>query len=120
MKTQRLNHLQIAVSDLERSLAFYKGLFGMQERFRAGPDMVFLGSPGADDIFTLRRVDEPLDTSAGGLQHFGFTVDANGHAAAVDEARAFGAEILDVGEHGGGVLYAYLKDPHGYVTEIGT
>jgi catechol 2,3-dioxygenase-like lactoylglutathione lyase family enzyme len=120
MKTQRLNHLQIAVTDLERSLAFYEGLFGMQELFRAGPDMVFLKSPDADDLFTLRRIDEPLDTTAGGLQHFGFTVSKEAHAVAVEEARALGAEIIEVGQHGDGAAYVYLKDPDGYVIEIGT
>ena len=41
-------------------------------------------------------------------------------AAAVIEARAFGAEIIEVGQHGDGAAYVYLKDPDGYVIEIGT
>ena len=120
MKTQRLNHIQIAVTNLEKSLAFYKGLFGMEEIFRAGSDMVFLRSPDAEDIFTLHRVDYPLDISASGLQHFGFTIDKDNHATAVKEAQTFGAEVLEVGEHGGGILYVYLKDPDGYIIEITT
>jgi len=32
----------------------------------------------------------------------------------------FGAEVLDVGQHGDGALYAYIKDPDDYVIEIGT
>ena len=43
MKTQGLNHIQIAVSNLERSLEFYIGLLGMHELFREGP-LVFLQS----------------------------------------------------------------------------
>ena len=118
MKTQGLNHIQIAVSNLERSLAFYTGLLGMHELFREGP-LVFLQSAEGNDIFTLRQAQGPVDSSAGGMQHFGFSVRREDHAAAVEEVRAFGAEVLDVGQHGENALYAYIKDPDGYVIEIG-
>ena len=118
MKTQGLNHIQIAVSNLERSLAFYTGLLGMHELFREGP-LVFLQSAEGNDIFTLRQAQGPVDSSAGGMQHFGFAVRQEDHAAAVEEARKFGAEVLDVGQHGDDILYAYIKDPDGYVIEIG-
>ena len=120
MKTQGLNHIQIAVSDLDRSLGFYTGLLGMRELFREGPGLVFLQSAEGNDILTLRLVDGPVDTSAGGVQHFGFAVKPEDHAAAVEEARAFGAEVTSVGQHGGhGPLYAYIKDPDGYLIELG-
>ena len=118
MKTQGLNHIQIAVSNLERSLAFYTGLLGMHELFREGP-LVFLQSAEGNDIFTLRQAQGPVDSSAKGMQHFGFAVRQEDHAAAVEEARKFGAEVLDVGQHGDDILYAYIKDPDGYVIEIG-
>ena len=119
MKTQGLNHIQIQVSDMKRSLEFYTNLLGMQELFREGP-LVFLRSAEGSDVFTLRQAQGPVDVSDGGLQHFGFAINREDHAAAVDEAREFGAEVLDVGQHGGdGVLYAYIKDPDGYIIEIG-
>ena len=80
---------------------------------------MFLQSAEGNDILTLRLVDGPLDTSAGGVQHFGFAVRAADHAAAVEEARAFGAEVTSVGQHGDGPLYAYIKDPDGYLIELG-
>ena len=119
MRTQGLNHIQIAVSDMDLSLAFYTGLLGMRELFRDGP-LVFLQSAEGRDIVTLRQVEGTVDSDAGGLQHFGFAVKPEDHAAAVDEARKFGAEVLDVGQHGDGALYAYIKDPDDYVIEIGT
>ena len=119
MKTQGLNHLQIAVSDLERSLAFYTGLLGMRELFReAGGCLVFLQSAEGNDMFTLNWVDRPVDVEAGGMQHFGFAVEREAHAAAVEEARASGAEVQGVGQYSDGTLYAYVKDPDGYVIEI--
>ena len=118
MKTQGLNHIQISVSDMDRSLAYYIELLGMRELFREGP-LVFLQSAEGNDIFTLRQAEGPVDTAAIGLQHFGFAVNREDHAAAVDEVRKFGAEILEVGQHGDHSLYAYFKDPDGYIIEIG-
>ncbi len=118
MKTQGLNHIQIAVSNLERSIEFYTGLLGMHELFREGP-LVFLQSAEGRDVFTLRHAQGPVDSAAGGMQHFGFAVRHEDHAAAVEEARRLGAEVLDVGQHGDNGLYAYIKDPDGYIIEIG-
>ena len=56
MKTQGLNHIQISVSDIDRSLTFYTGLLGMRELFREGP-LVFLQSAEGNDIFTLRQAE---------------------------------------------------------------
>jgi catechol 2,3-dioxygenase-like lactoylglutathione lyase family enzyme len=118
MKTQGLNHIQIVVSNLERSLAFYTGLLGMHELFREG-SLVFLQSAEGKDVITLRHAQGPVDGAAGGRQHFGFAVRHEDHAAAVEEARRFGAEVLEVGQHGDNGLYAYIKDPDGYIIEIG-
>lgn len=119
MKTQGLNHIQIGVSDMERSIAFYTGLLGMRVLFHAGTDLVFLQSGEGDDVFTLHRMDGNVGAQTGGLQHFGFAVRREDHAAAVAEARTYGAEVVDVGQHGDGVLYAYIKDPDGYTIELG-
>ena len=82
MKTQGLNHIQIAVSDIDRSLTFYMGLLGMRELFREGP-LVFLQSAEGNDIFTLRQAEGPIDTTTEGLQHFGFAVKREDHSAAL-------------------------------------
>lgn len=117
MKTMGLNHIQINVSDMERSLNFYTGLLGMRETARHGP-LVFLESAEGHDVLTLHQTNDPVDGSVGGLQHFGFPVPKEEHAAAVEEARKFGCEVLGVGQHSEDVLYAYIKDPDGYIIEI--
>jgi catechol 2,3-dioxygenase-like lactoylglutathione lyase family enzyme len=120
MKTAGFHHIQISVSNLDRSLAFYTGLLGMKEEFRVGGDLVFLRTPGSDDLLTLRWVDEPVDPESGGMQHFGFSVAQEEHADAVAEAEAFGAEVVGVGGQGPDERpYAYIKDPDGYVIELG-
>ena len=41
------------------------------------------------------------------------------HEDAVAEAKAFGAEVVDVGRHGREERpYAYIKDPDGYIIEL--
>ena len=42
--TLGLTHIHLMVRDLERSLTFYKRVFGLEERFREGRHMVFLSS----------------------------------------------------------------------------
>ncbi len=119
MKTTGFHHIQIAVTDMGRSFAFYTQLLGMEKAFGDG-NLVFLRTPGCSDLLTLHPVDGPLDPSKDGMQHFGFSVAPEDHAAAVEEARAFGAEVLAVGRHGGpnGTPYAYIKDPDGYIIEL--
>jgi catechol 2,3-dioxygenase-like lactoylglutathione lyase family enzyme len=46
-------HTNIVVRDLGRSLRFYTGLFGMQETGFKDRDLVFLTTPGRNDLLTL-------------------------------------------------------------------
>ena len=117
MKTWGLYHIQIKVSDLDRSLAFYTGVLGMKELFRTGGE-VFLRTPGANDLLALEPVEGSVNTNVGGLDHIGFSVTAEDHGAAVAEVRAAGVEISRTGNHAPGVPFAYIKDPDGYTIEL--
>ena len=117
MKTEGLYHIQINVSNMDRSLAFYTGFLGMREAFRAG-DLVFLSSPGGNDLLTLHPVNGAVDTQAGGLQHFGFTVSVEEMDKGLQEAKAHGVEVVSTGQHEDGERYVYLKDPDGYLVEL--
>jgi catechol 2,3-dioxygenase-like lactoylglutathione lyase family enzyme len=46
-------HANIVVRDLEKSLRFYSGLFGMERMDFKDGDLVFLTTPGRDDVLTL-------------------------------------------------------------------
>ena len=121
VKTKGLYHLHLHVADLDRSLRFYTQVFGMKELFRDGPSMVFLQTPGSNDLLTLNG-DADQARKAGvsaGVDHFGF-----------DLAEGQGLEdaIAEVEKHGGKLLrrnapteyrkYAYLSDPDGYTIEL--
>jgi catechol 2,3-dioxygenase-like lactoylglutathione lyase family enzyme len=121
IKTQGLTHIHLMVRDLERSLRFYREVFGMRERFREGPTMVFLNTPGSQDSITLNEDPSKLEVAgqSGGIAHFGFRLANNSDLdAAVQAVERFGGRLLSRGEHAPGIAYAYVADPDGYVIEL--
>jgi catechol 2,3-dioxygenase-like lactoylglutathione lyase family enzyme len=118
IETEGLTHLHLRVSDLDTSLRFYQGVFGMRETFRDG-ELVFLNTPGTSDSITLNPLgDGPVGVD-GGVGHFGFRlkphVDLNDAITAVEGA---GGRLIRRGEHAPGFPYAYVADPDGYVIEL--
>jgi len=119
-----LNHINLNVRDLQRSLRFYREAFGLEVKFWSGTEMVFLGSPGARDVITLGQAakDEPIGNA--GVSHFGFGFDGLGDATTLDDAvrqvERAGGQLLSRGEHAPGVPFAFFADPDGYVIEIGS
>ena len=120
IETEGLTHIHLLVSDLERSLRFYKSVFGLEEQFRAGPTMVFLRTPGSRDTITINAdPDELHRVGRGGIDHFGFRlkpgVDLD---AAIAEIVDAGGCLVRRGEHEPGVPFAYVTDPDGYLIEL--
>lgn len=119
--TQGLTHIHLVVRDLERSLRFYTEVFGMKELFRDGPRMVFLNTPGSNDLITLNGdpAEASLAGAAGGVGHFGFRLcDSSDLDSAIAAIEAAGGKLLRRGEHAPGAPFAYLADPDGYVIEL--
>jgi len=121
IQTQGLTHIHLLVRDLARSLRFYQGVFGMRELFRSGANMVFLQTPGSQDMITL-NCDEKEAAQAGdsgGIAHFGFRLaDHSQLDAAIAEVERAGGKLIRKGEHSPGVPFAYVADPDGYVIEL--
>jgi catechol 2,3-dioxygenase-like lactoylglutathione lyase family enzyme len=122
VKTEGLTHIHLLVGDLSRSLAFYQQVFGLEEMFREGPNMVFLTTPGRRDTITLNQNPDQGKGrvgDSGGIAHFGFrlTDDADLELA-IQEVRAAGGTLVSQGEHSPGEPYAYVTDPDGYVIEL--
>ena len=121
IKTQGLTHIHLVVRDLERSLRFYQDVFGMEERFRDGPKMVFLNTPGSRDTVTLNEDPDEVHLAGvnGGVAHFGFRLaDPRTLETAIAEVEAAGGRLLRRGEHGPGIAFAYVEDPDGYIIEL--
>ncbi len=121
IRTQGLTHIHLVVRDLQRSLRFYEGVFGMKERFRDGPKMVFLNTPGSEDLITLNEDPAEVQLAGvnGGVAHFGFRLASSADLdAAIAEVEAAGGKLIRRGEHAPGVPFAYVEDPDGYIIEL--
>ena len=118
VETEGLTHLHLFVADLDRSLRFYRDVFGFEEMFRDGPKMVFLRPPNSSDTITLNEMPERAG-AAGGVDHFGLRlVDRSRLDAAIEEVERAGGRLVERGEHGPGKAYAYILDPDGYTIEL--
>jgi catechol 2,3-dioxygenase-like lactoylglutathione lyase family enzyme len=121
VKTQGLTHIHLVVRDLGRSLRFYREVFGMEERFRDGPNMVFVNTPGSDDLITLNQDPKEVDLAGnkGGITHFGFRLsNPSDLGTAITEVERAGGKLLSRGTHASGAPFAYVADPDGYIIEL--
>jgi lactoylglutathione lyase len=121
IRTRGLTHIHLVVRDLERSLRFYRSVFGMEERFRDGPKMVFLNTPDSTDLVTLNEdpAEAHLAGVPGGIAHFGFRLaDKEDLDTAIAQVEAAGGRLLERGKRGSGAGFAYVADPDGYVIEL--
>lgn len=121
VETEGLTHLHLLVRDLDRSLAFYQSVFGMQEMFRDGPDMVFLRTPGSRDTITLNAAPSEHATVGqhGGIGHFGFRLRHPDQLEdAIRQVETAGGRLVERGQHAPNVSYAYVADPDGYLIEL--
>lgn len=121
VRTQGLTHIHLIVRDLDRSLQFYQSVFGMEELFREGSEMVFLRTPGSQDTITLNADpgEAHMAGAKGGIAHFGFRLqDKADLGRAVATVKAAGGKLVQTGEHALGHRFAYVEDPDGFVIEL--
>jgi catechol 2,3-dioxygenase-like lactoylglutathione lyase family enzyme len=129
IRTRGLGHINLNVSDLERSKRFYCELFGFEVLMEyEGPmgeypsgRQVALSTPGVNDVIALSQVPG-VPVGPRGVNHFGFNLVSNDDvAAAVAEAVRAGARLIreHTSESDGIVEHnAYVADPNGYVVEL--
>ena len=129
-----IDHLDLVVTDLERSLTFYKGLLLPLGYSRAveidgerGERVVYLGRVGGMGSLSLRAAQSdahatPYDRYAVGIHHIAF---AAGSRAVVDQVGAWaasnGGEIESGPEAYGytpGYYAVFLHDPDGIKLEV--
>lgn len=120
IKTLGLTHLHLVVKDLKRSLDFYQSVFGLEIKFWAGDGLVFLNTPGSNDLIALHQSggDQPTGVS-GGITHFGFQLaDRSELENAISEVVKAGGALKKRGEFTPGMPFAYVSDPDGYEIEL--
>lgn len=134
IRSKGIFHTHLVVKDIQRSLRFYCGLFGMRDTGFKDGDLVFLTTPGSHDLLALNpegsggypggcAVEVAREHGLGGVQggasHFGIMLDERkDYETAIRTAPNFGGRLVSQCEHGGLVAHAYIADPDGYVVEI--
>jgi methylmalonyl-CoA epimerase len=130
MTLTEIDHVAIAVNDLEAAIAYYRDTFGARVDHREVVD-----SDGVEEallkvaesyIQLLRptRPDSPvarfLDTRGEGLHHVGYRVDDC--AAALDAVKAAGGRVIDEaprpGSRGTTVAFVHPKGAFGTLIEL--
>ena len=114
-----LNHINLNVTDLERSERFYLAAFGLEDSFSEGDDMVFVGWQAAPDLITLCQAKPGEAIGNGGVSHFGFRAEPTEFDAMVEQVERAGGKLLRRGHHAEKEPFAYFSDPDGYTIELG-
>jgi methylmalonyl-CoA/ethylmalonyl-CoA epimerase len=128
----RLNHVAIAVKDLQRATAVYKDVLGAtvsdpQPQPDHGVSVVFVELPNTKiELLEPLGPDSPIakfleKNGNGGLHHICYEVDDI--LAARDRLQSKGARLLGdgrpkIGAHGKSVLFLHPKDFDGTLVEL--
>jgi catechol 2,3-dioxygenase len=113
--TARIGHVNLSVSDLDTSLAFYRDVLDMKITKRIGHDAAFLAFHSYHHDLCINtwhsKGGMPRPEGTTGLYHFAVTYSAlNGLQAACQRVLAADINIDDVVDHGTG-LSVYVRDP---------
>lgn len=122
MTVRRLNHAVLRVRELERSLAFYADVLGLETIARAGNSMAFMRAPGSENHHDLglARVGPnapPPNERGVGLYHLAWEVnEIEALREARDKLHRYGT-LSGASDHGATKsIYGY--DPDGNEFEI--
>ncbi|MFI6847182.1 VOC family protein [Kitasatospora sp. NBC_00085] len=126
--TLQTGHVGLNVTDLDRSIAFYRRTLGL-ELINEGTDpdrrFAFLGRDGRLLITLWQQSTGTFATAAPGLHHLSFQVDSLDEVRAAEQVlRELGAEFAHEGvvPHGEGAASGgiFFTDPDGIRLEIYT
>ncbi|MFK0253497.1 VOC family protein [Streptomyces sp. NPDC090445] len=126
ISTLRTGHIGLNVTDLTRSLAFYRDTLGFDllgEGTEEDRRFAFLGRDGELVLTLWQQADSAYAPAAAGLHHLAFSTDG------IDEVRAYEARLRDLGvpfaydgvvAHGEGAASGgiFFHDPDGTRLEI--
>jgi len=119
LKATSIDHVNMKVKDLEKSVKFYKDLFGFEIKQEENPNKIDAPSKIiGNDTIKLCMYEVSDMSPEGGIAHFGFNI-AN-FDKVITKCEELGVQIL----YGGIVDWetsrsVYVVDPSGYEIELG-
>lgn len=118
----RLNHAVLFVRDLDRSVEFYKKVFGFEEIAREGGVMAFLRAAGSTNhhdlgLLAVGPAAPQPQRGAVGLYHLAWEVPAIEDLASAASMLAEMRALVGQSDHGA-TKSLYGKDPDGHEFEI--
>lgn len=117
VRTYGLTHIALAVRDPEKSLEFYRKVFGVVAVYKED-GFVQSQTPGSRDVLVFEKATAKAGRR-GGVAHFGFRlIKASDIEKALRAVRGAGGKILDHGEFCPGEPYLFFRDPDGYEVEV--
>ncbi|MGW7262947.1 VOC family protein [Streptomyces sp. NPDC054842] len=124
--TPRTGHIGLSVTDLDRSLGFYRDVLGfglIGEGKEEGRRYAFLGEGGSPVLTLWQQAEGSYDGGRAGLHHLAFEADSVERVGEYEAAlRAYGVEFAYEGlvAHGEGAASGgiFFHDPDGIRLEI--
>ena len=118
----RIGHVHLRVSDLERSIAFYRDVMGLEVQARWGGSAAFLGADGYHHHVGLNtwasRGADPAPPGHPGLFHAAFLYpDRPSLGRAIARVLDCGVTLEGAADHGVSEA-VYLSDPDGNGIEL--
>jgi catechol-2,3-dioxygenase len=123
MPVHRLNHAVLYVSDVERSVAFYRDTLGFRT-VTSFPGAAFLQAPDSTNdhdlgLFEIGATARPSDAGRGtvGLYHLAWEVDTLAELERLAGVLAEAGALVGASDHGT-TKSLYAKDPDGLEFEV--
>ena len=118
----RIGHVHLRVSDLERAVAFYRDVIGLEVQARYGTQAAFLGADGYHHHIGLNTWESagapPAPPGHPGLYHTAFLFpDRAALGRAILRVEACGVPLTGMADHGVSEA-VYLSDPDGNGIEL--
>ncbi len=119
---KKLLHTRYRVTDLEKTVSFYRDVLGLEEMRRhtsgRGSQLVFLKAPGSQEEIEICKFDESGPVVVGpDLTHLAFEVDDIEQFGRASAAKGY--PFSDGPHpHGDGGAIAFIDAPEGYEIEL--
>src|SRR5436309_13846909 len=113
MRSPALRHLALKSRDLRTTERFYCDVLGLEIAF-PHEGMLFLRTPGGDDLLNFVETRRAFDPKAAGLEHFGFHVPGARWPTTLAALKRAGVKIR--GRRGRWAVR--IRDPNGHSVEL--